>query len=218
MTVFKCFMDFKKEEQWLLEMARKGNRLIKAGNGYYKFIYDANIPDNYSIKTDYRTFSKDGDYNNYLSLFEDSGWRHIAGGKWAGNQYFERVSPDANDDIFSDSFSSAGRYKRYSYMWLSIAVAYLPLMVVYTQNWIVSPDKMFHFKELYLTPGLWDMKGAKFLLAFLFETPFALFRGYSSLIFFIIILLYAYCAIKSYRLYKKELKNITHQSVPNTKA
>lgn len=45
-------------------------------------------------------------------------------------------------------------------------------------------------KALYYTPGLWEKTGAAFWTAFLFETPFALGRGFAWLLFPLLIGLY----------------------------
>jgi hypothetical protein len=134
---------------------------------------------------------------DYCTMFEDSGWVHVAGTRSSGSQYFVKVRPDASEDIFSDNLSRAGRYKRLSYLWLSMAAAFIPIFVALS----LTMDSKF----VYLTPGLWEMKGWRFIGAFLFETPFALFRVAPVIIYPVIIVYYLYYTIKSYSLYKKEL-------------
>lgn len=200
MTKWKTFFDFHKEELWLADMSRNGYRLIKSVNGYYTFDY-SNDRTEYTYKIDYRTFYKDTDYRNYCTLFEDSGWKHIAGSKWSGSQYFVKIRPDAGDDIFSDNLSRAGRYKRISSLWLSFVFFYSFMLFT------VIANKTIALNQFYLTPGLWDMKGWHFVKAFAFETPFALLRLFPFVIYPVIIAYYVYFAIKSLTLYKKEMKN-----------
>lgn len=197
MTIFKCFTNFEKEEAWLAEMAKTGYKLTNVTMGGYHFNFMPGYSGELTYRIDYRTFRKNMDFDNYRAMFYDFGWLHIAGTKCTGAQYFVKIRPDAGEDIFSENLSRAGRYKRISYMWLSLAIAYIPVTVVFfIQN-------MRNNHGLYLTPGLWEMKGLRFLAAFLFETPFAIMR--SQIIFFILLCFYLYNAFKSYRLYKKEV-------------
>ena len=143
------------------------------------------------------------DLDDYLLLFEDSGWTHLAGDKGSGRQYFMKEDSSANDDIFSDKHSKAERYQRMADVWFNLALAYFPIGVaLYLTKfadfgWILNP------KSLYLTPGLWNLSGASFWKAFLFETPFALGRGFAWLVFPILIILYIVFAIKAHMQYKK---------------
>lgn len=139
-------------------------------------------------------------------LFEDSGWKHIYGDKDSGKQYFERAKADASEEIFSDSLSKAERNRRLSHVWLGLFAVYLPTLMVFSMNGIFDYHKMLHPKELYLTPGLWEMAGGQFWRHFLFETPFALARGFSGLLFLLIVFGYAYCGVKAYYWYWKEKK------------
>ena len=194
MTKFKLFFNFDKEEKWLMRMAEQGYQLKSTAFGY-NFYYAQ--PENAIFKIDYRTFKSNQDFLDYCALFEDSGWKHIAGTKQSGTQYFKKLHKDGDEDIFSDSFSRAGRYKRLSNMWLSLSVVWLPLLVIMlTSDWL-NMDGFLNPKTLYLTPGLWEMNGLQFWRHFLFETPFALLRGYSVFLWIAVVLLYMFFAIKS---------------------
>lgn len=202
MTRYKCFFDFTKEEAWLADMSRQGYKLTSAKTGCYRFDYLGNSFDHIVFKVDYRTFRTQEDFLNYCTIFEDSGWLHVAGTKNSGSQYFVKLRPDATEDIFSDNLSRAGRYKRLSNMWLSLALPYTTIMIA------LSVNRHYNFSELYLTPGLWEMKGWHFITAFLFETPFALFRLAPLLLFPVVIIYYLYYTLRSYALYRKELKHL----------
>lgn len=207
MVKHKFFIyNVKKEEDWLENYRQQGYRLIsvKTSTGRYEFekVDDkAFIP---KVKIDFRTFKKRDEFENYLAIFEDFRWHHIAGTKSNGVQYFEQMGPDADDDIFSDEVSKAERYKRISNMWLELFVVYLPILIVFKTSGIFDFSKILRLKELYYTPGLWEMRGAAFWGAFLFETPFALGRGFVGLLFLLIVLMYAWFGIKALYWYKKE--------------
>jgi hypothetical protein len=202
MYVFKCFLDFTKEEKWLNEMARKGYELTSNSFGYnFKKI----TPEEASYRVDYRKFKSQKDFIDYCTLFEDSGWKHISGSKSSGNQYFKKISPNSDEDIFSDNLSKASRYKRASNIWLSSSITYSSLLFIFVMTGAVRLEAFINPKSLYYTPGLWDKSGVDFWKSFLFETPFALSRGFIWLIFPVCISFYLYFIYKSNHLYKESI-------------
>ena len=203
MRKFKLFIDYDKEETWLTEMAKKGYELESVSFGYK---FRSIQPENFTYRTDYRNFKKRADFIDYCILFEDTGWKHIAGTKYSGVQYFKKISENAEDDIFSDAISKAGRYKRLSKMWMELALSYFVISVSYLSTIQINLNTMLNPKLLYYTPGLWDKSGAGFWGRFLFETPFAFFRGYVVLMPLITVL-FAYLSIKSRRIYNKQIKD-----------
>lgn len=92
MKKWMFFTNFEKEEKWLNEMAKQGYQIIK--KSFYSNMYEFKTiePENSIIKIDYRKFNKIEEYKNYLTLFEDSGWEHLAGTKKSGYQYFKRLT------------------------------------------------------------------------------------------------------------------------------
>ena len=205
MRIYKIFTDYAKEEKWLNEMAQKGYEVV--GNCFgYKF--KRINPDNETYRIDCRTFKTKNDFIDYCTMFEDSGWKHILGSKSSGKQYFKKISDDSHDDIFSDNISKAARYKRASNFWLSFASCYFVLLVSLAVNGLINLEVIKDPKILYYTPGLWEMTGINFWCAFLFETPFALGRGFIWMIYPIGMLIFLYFSIKASRLYKKTKKQV----------
>lgn len=151
MREFKYFIDFDKEEKWLEELAKQGYHLEDVSFGY-KFRL-ANSKDT-KIKIDYRRFKKQEDFIDYCTLFEDSGWKHIAGKKRSGTQYFKKVDEESADDIFSDNISRVGKYKRLSKMFIELAMCYLLLLVVLITTDSINLGATTNPKLLYLTPGI----------------------------------------------------------------
>jgi len=45
-----------------------------------------------NYKIDYRIFKDKKEFDNYIALFEDAGWKHVYGTKNSGNQYFLPMS------------------------------------------------------------------------------------------------------------------------------
>ncbi|NOU91791.1 DUF2812 domain-containing protein [Paenibacillus sp. LMG 31456] len=200
MRKFKFFTNFDKEEKWLNEMAKQGYQFKKKSIGYE---FQPSKPENAAIKIDYRTFKKKADFEDYCALFEDSGWKHITGTKSSGYQYFQKADENGSEDIFSDVDSKAVRYKRLSEMWSSLATSFIPIFVVLISTDSIDAAALLNPKLLYYTPGLWEKTGEAFWRSFLFETPFAFFRGFFWMLLPIMIVLYLIFAFKANKQYKQ---------------
>ncbi|WP_085558728.1 DUF2812 domain-containing protein [Carnobacterium iners] len=203
MKKFKFFFNLDKEEKWLNEQSNEGWELYDK-KADYKFREKAHSS---TIKIDYRTFKSKKDFQDYKTLFKDSGWEHIPGSKTSGKQYFKKIEKSASADIFSDNFSKAERYQRMARVWASLAMSYLVILISLYLTKIVDFQTLLNPKSLYLTPGLWDLSGSSFWKAFLFETPFAIGRGFSWLIIPTLVLLYIIFAVKAHYHYKNALLN-----------
>lgn len=203
MHKFKFFIDFEKEEQWLEKMADAGYHLQNTFLGYQ---FQRGEPEVATIKIDFRRFGKKEDFIDYCTMFEDSGWKHLAGTKSYGIQYFKKIDETAGDDIFSDNNSKATRYKRYANMFFEMAICYLPLLIVFYLTDIIDFNAFVNPKELYFTPGLWSKTGGSFWFSFLFETPFALMRGLAWLFIPITMIFCLFFGYKSNKLYLQSNK------------
>ncbi len=201
MKKLKFFLRFEKEEKWLEHMANQGWMLCRKSFFYY---FQKIIPETKINRIDYRTFGCAQDFSDYCALFEDSGWKHVAGTKSSGAQYLLKASEDGTEDIFSDTLSRAGRYNRLANMWLYCAIIFIPILLTLEPGGWINLDTTLMPKEWYLTPGLWELKGISFWWAFLFETPFALMRGIGWMIPIIAVLICIGFTIKSKLLYRSE--------------
>ncbi|MFS0646480.1 DUF2812 domain-containing protein [Siminovitchia sp. 179-K 8D1 HS] len=203
MYKFKFFIDFEKEEKWLEQMANDGYHLQNILFGYQ---FQKGVPETATIKMDFRKFNKKEDFIDYCTMFEDSGWKHLAGTKSSGFQYFKKIDDTAGDEIFSDNHSKAARYKRVANMFFESAISFIPLLVVFYLTDIMNFKALINPKELYFTPGLWDKTGASFWFSFLFETPFALMRGLAWSFVPLAIISYLFFGYKSNQLYLQNNK------------
>jgi Protein of unknown function (DUF2812). len=205
MKKFRFFINFTREENWLNDMAKQGYHLTcKKGISY---IFEKGHPEDVNIRVDYHKLNSSNDYDNYITLFEDSGWKHIAGMKSASSHYFKQMDTAKDNDIFSDAASKAGRYQRLSNMFITIIAIYTPLFAALVSTGVIPARVFINLKALYLTPGLWERSGEAFWNAFWFETPFALMRGILWMILPIVIILLGIFASESNSLYKKAVKN-----------
>lgn len=167
----KLFVNFDKEESWLNHMAAEGNLVASVGPLYS---FAPVSPGSVTVRIDYRANMSATDYDDYRSLFLDAGWKHIAGSRSGGAQYFASSSSDASADIFSDAASKARRYRRA--IGLNAALI-LPFVVILMTLWPLDEINFDSPSEWYLTPGIWEMRGWEFTRAFLLETPFVVLRA-----------------------------------------
>lgn len=165
----RFFLDFDKEEAWLNRMADDGYLLRKRG---LRYTFAPVAPGTAVVRVDYRSSMKQADFDDYVRLFEDAGWRHLHGARHGGPQYFASQTAGAGADIFSDHASKAQRYRR------SVAAygAVLVMFLVFSYSLWPPEFLVTSPREWYVTEGLWDMQGAEFLGAFAFESFFVLFR------------------------------------------
>jgi len=202
MRKIKFFYCFEKEENWLERMAARGWRLKKRG---FVYTFEFVPPEKANIKMDFRIFKRQEDFIEYITLMEDSGWQHLAGTKGSGNQYFMQIADNGDEDIFSDNTSRAGRYKRLSEMMLLCFVICLPFAFTSFITESIKLEAFINPKLLYYTPGLWETSGFEFWRKFLFETPFALMRGFSWCVTLLLFFSLIFFAIKSWLIYKKAI-------------
>lgn len=200
MKKFKIFWDFEAEERYLNEMAAKGHILKKYSElGFYHFIDGE--PQNLNYKIDYRILKSGREFQNYITLFEDAGWKHIYGMQWSGSQYFLPINEEAGTEIFSDSISAATRYKTlYSICKVNIFLFILNFIITY-----FNYDR--DFSQLgFLTPGLWERTGTAFWSGFFFELPFVILRVGFPIIFVVIGIFYGYWGLKAKQAYETKMK------------
>ena len=209
MKKIKFFSSFQDEEKWLEQMAADGYKLAKR-NTLQTLIYTfvPAPPEQVCIRADYRVFKTQHDFQDYCTLFEDSGWYHIAGTKDSGNQYFKRIDENSNEDIFSDTPSRAERYKRLSNNAFACCFFFVPL--IFGGLMILNLDAFLNPRALWVTPGLWESEtNFMWWRAFLFEMPFALMRGYVApfMIFLstTFTLFYLFIMAKSRKIYRMML-------------
>ncbi len=202
----RLFYNFDQEEKWLASMAGQGYEFVsKNCFGVYRFRNAE--PKDTVIRIDYRNFKREADFADYKVLFEDSGWKHISGSKRSGAQYFRKLSGSAGEDIFSDQASKAGRYRRLSGIFSTLAAVCLPLTASVLAGGATNIRAFLDPRLLYQTPGLWEMTAADFWRAFLFETPFALLRGLGLLVFPATAACSLFYAIRAGITYKKSISD-----------
>lgn len=181
----KTFFDVEKEEKWLNDQLQKGYRCTNiSGLGIYTFEKNDK---RYVMRLDYQDYLSKNRFVEYKGIYEDFGWNCIKGSKFGGKHYWQKEDDNQNE-IFSDRQSTSNYYKRL--MNYSSSFAMLSLFFLY----MILKDS-----GLYLTEGLWNMKGSLFWKAFLFETPFTLLR-------LLPVFMFVFFGISFYNAYKKYSK------------
>ena len=95
-------------------------------------------------------------------------------------------------------------------MMLYMLIVFIPLVTTSFMQETLGLEAFINPRELYLTSGLWELSGSAFWRAFLFETPFALLRGFSTSLGLLIFLAYAFATIKSWILYRHATNTISN--------
>ena len=178
MKKFRIFLSLKKEEEWINSIQEEGYKLVSVNSAVPMYTFEKLstkemfIP---YVRLDFREKSmKKTNYEDYVTLFSDSGWKLIKGSRCGGAQYFQQKRPDVSRGIFSDKDSQESAKRRYVKYGYSYGFLFLLYFYIFSRN--TSWTQIINFKSWYLTPNIWNLKGVSFWYAFLFETPFALFR------------------------------------------
>lgn len=199
-TVFKVFLSFKKEEEWLESMSAQGWHLMKTPGLVY--VFSKGEPETRIYKIDFRTIRKQEDMEEYLAFFEESNWFCVEPKTGKYNYYFYTTTDNEVKDIFSDQLSQAQHLRRYANVLVqSLVIPTLPLFIIFMTRTVKISEMG------YLTPGLWEMKGLQFVWHFLFETPFVIMRVGGGLLPLWMILAALVFYIKSTRDYRKAQQN-----------
>ncbi|MEI5993124.1 DUF2812 domain-containing protein [Candidatus Enterococcus mansonii] len=191
----RIFVDIREEESYLEEMARKGWGLVKYSS-LCVYTFEKITPKTLNYRIDYQTFKKKSDYINYLTLFEDSGWRHISGNKGSGFHFFlPENNQNATQDIFSDLDSGNDRYKRLymqSVIWGALMIFYFMLFQPSFKN----------ISSWYLTPTLWEYHGLQLFGMIAMETAFVSIQVLPMLFFMACAIYYGAIGIRAKNILK----------------
>ena len=107
------FKSFDEEEQWLMEQAQKGWRLVSYDSEefddcIYKFVQDEAAKE-YRYKIDFREFDSKTDFEDYKELFNETGWTLLSKNRSYIKHIFISTS---GEEIFSDQASIIEREVR----------------------------------------------------------------------------------------------------------
>ncbi len=195
-------VDIEKEQKFIDSYREKGYELAYVNKSAFKYVFrKSSNPFIPRVRIDYRTFEREDDYQDYITLYEDAGWKHISGSRTSYIHYFQQMHTNTTDELFSDKQSYAELYKRlFTFSMFNISII---LVFIFATTKAYNPLRWLHPKELFLTPGLWELSGFRFVRAFLFELPFVFFRNGWPFLFFIALIIFIVCAVKAKKKEKK---------------
>ncbi|MET3558450.1 hypothetical protein ABID29_001575 [Streptococcus rupicaprae] len=178
MKKWKLFTNLKKEEDWINRMQSKGYRLVGVPIPQLYYHFEPCVAEQITtVRIDFRDQLSKEQYQDYLMLFEDSGWERISGSPSSGSHYFRQLAHGHEDVLFSDEESQLAFYQRYRKSALATAMIFLCYSFIHFTSISDLATPFQDPKSLFLTPGLWQLDGTDFLFSFLFELPFALLRA-----------------------------------------
>ena len=116
-TVWKAFINYEKEEDWLNSMSAKGFAL--ASFLPFHYVFNDSLPGEYIYRIELlKNLPGHEESRKYLDFMAESGVEHVTSwGRWV---YFRKRAADGPFDIFSDIDSLIGHYKRLAWLWLPI--------------------------------------------------------------------------------------------------
>lgn len=199
MKKHKIFTSLQDEEQWINDMQAQGYRLTKVNPFLCSYQFQPSTsPESAIVRLDFHEYFTKEAYQEYLTLFTDSGWLHVAGSRYSGTQYFLKTEKAKEDVIFSDEESTKAFYKRYQHYCYTYFTIFLVFYISQTTTARQHGYQLLNPTSWFLTPGLWERQGYHFWASFLFELPFALLRsGFIPYSFLALAIFYLQIAHKS---------------------
>ncbi|WP_436869634.1 DUF2812 domain-containing protein [Staphylococcus arlettae] len=197
---FKIFLNPIKEEKWINSYLKRGYKLVSVSlMGIYVF---QKTHKQYVVRLDYRNFSRDLPFQEYIDIHEQFGWKHIYGNKFGvGNQYWEKVSNN-NDDLFSDLDSKVKHYQRIMNFLMCFSLLFFLYGLQYN---VLSMNMLLKKLEIFnsIKNDIFNLNSLKTLIVVLGEF---IIRNLSLFIFigFAIMYFNAYMYIRKIKKYIKE--------------
>ncbi len=103
-------------------------------------------PQDTVIRIDYRNFNTPACFEDYRMLSKTVDGNTLQGPSPPAFNISKKTDREGETQIFSDNTSKAARYRRLSSLWLSLALAYVPLLISLFYSGIVDPPP--HFSTL----------------------------------------------------------------------
>lgn len=146
--VHKNFMNFKEEEAWLQKKLENGWMLERYSNEfeegtYYTFrkIMDYERK-RWIFKIDFREFDEQEEYDDYISVFKESGWSTFSK-KGYSKHIFYTSANNPIQDIFSDLDSFTNREKRVMHASLKNGIISLGFLIASILLYLLNESAFF---------------------------------------------------------------------------
>jgi hypothetical protein len=150
-TVWKAFVDYEKEEEWLNEMSAKG--LAFTDYSFFRYKFTDGKPGEYIYRIELlKNLPGHPESKKYLSFMAESSVEHIS--SWTRWVYLRKKTENGRFDIFSDAQSKLEHYRRINMLWIPIMFMWIILAAVQFINGIDhllerDDDAMMVFSLIY---------------------------------------------------------------------
>ena len=116
-VVWKAYMDYEKEEEWLNEMSASG--LAMTEYTWCRYVFEDCDPGDYTYRIELLDNRPDHPESKlYIRFMEENGVEQVASYiRWV---YFRKKAADRPFDIYSDTDSRIRHYKRILALWLPL--------------------------------------------------------------------------------------------------
>ncbi|MDD9268156.1 DUF2812 domain-containing protein [Paenibacillus sp. GCM10023248] len=133
---FSFVWNYEKDESWLTGLSAQGLHLDKPGVIRNRF--ESNPELRYVYRMDYQKIVGQEQVNEYVALFEDSGWEHV--GTIMGWHYFRKPYREGGTyDIYTDRLSVRQLLQRVQTTLGILAIANVPLLIMNLKNLFSGP-------------------------------------------------------------------------------
>ncbi|NOV02183.1 DUF2812 domain-containing protein [Paenibacillus planticolens] len=130
-TRFSFVWNYERDESWLTGLSAQGLHLNKPGIFRNRFEKDPSV--RFVYRMDYQKITGEKNLNDYLAIFEDSGWEHA--GSLVGWHYFRKpYHEDASYDIYTDRVSVKQLFRRIQLTLGIVAIANIPTLILNINN------------------------------------------------------------------------------------
>lgn len=111
-VMYRYFMDYQKEEQWLNEQSNKGLQLIKVQFSRYTFVEGA--PEEYIYRNELLSGLKSKGNKEYLEFLKESGIEVVD--QFVGWVYFRKKADEGPFELYTDASSKISYLNRIFYI------------------------------------------------------------------------------------------------------
>ena len=117
--VWKAYINYEKEEDWLNSMAAKG--LAFKDFFLFRYVFEDCMPGEYTYRLELlNNHAAHPESKNYINFMAENGVEHIS--SWHRWVYFRKRSADGSFEIYSDIDSRIKHYQRIALLWFFIMI------------------------------------------------------------------------------------------------
>lgn len=120
-VIYRYFMDYQREEQWLNEQSKKGFQLVKVQFSRYTFVEGS--PGEYIYRNELLSGLESNGNKEYLEFLQEGGIEVVD--QFVGWVYFRKKTAEGPFELYSDTSSKISYLNRIIYIFGSILLVNL---------------------------------------------------------------------------------------------